>query len=126
MPEVSRYEHELVTYGMKELSKIQGLHLIGTAANKSSALSFVLDGTSNDAVGQILDQHGIAVRVGDRCAQPIIGHNSVIGGNAFITASIPSNTRVSIKNQELEYKTWRNEPRSTSEVLQSNEWYYII
>lgn len=74
MPEVSRYEHELVTYGMKELSKIKGLHLIGTAANKSSALSFVLDGVSNDAVGQKLDQHGIAVRVGHHCAQPIIRH----------------------------------------------------
>lgn len=74
MPEISRYEHELVTYGMKELSKIKGLHLIGTAANKSSALSFVLDGVSNDAVGQKLDQHGIAVRVGHHCAQPIIRH----------------------------------------------------
>ncbi|MGN1119340.1 MAG: SufS family cysteine desulfurase [Oscillospiraceae bacterium] len=74
MSEVSRYEHELVSYGMKELGKIQGLHLIGTAANKSSALSFVLDGVSNDAVGQKLDQNGIAVRVGHHCAQPIIRH----------------------------------------------------
>lgn len=74
MPEISRYEHELVAYGMKELGKIQGLHLIGTAANKSSALSFVLDGVSNDAVGQKLDQNGIAVRVGHHCAQPIIRH----------------------------------------------------
>lgn len=74
MPEVSRYEHELVTYGVEELGKIKGLHLIGTAANKSSALSFVLDGVSNDEVGQKLDQHGIAVRVGHHCAQPIIRH----------------------------------------------------
>ncbi|MGN1120508.1 MAG: serine acetyltransferase, partial [Oscillospiraceae bacterium] len=58
--------------------------------------------------------------------QTVIGHDSVIGGNAFITASIPSNTRVSIKNQELEYKTGRNEHASTSEVVQSDEWYYII
>ncbi|MBQ8509723.1 MAG: SufS family cysteine desulfurase [Clostridia bacterium] len=74
MPAVSKYEHELVTYGMKELGKIQGLHLIGTAANKSSALSFVIDGVSNDAVGQKLDQNGIAVRVGHHCAQPILRH----------------------------------------------------
>lgn len=74
MAEVSKYEHELVTYGMKELGKIPGLHLIGTAANKSSALSFVMDGISNDAVGQKLDQHGIAVRVGHHCAQPILRH----------------------------------------------------
>ncbi|MGN1422892.1 MAG: serine O-acetyltransferase EpsC [Oscillospiraceae bacterium] len=58
--------------------------------------------------------------------ETVIGHDSVIGGNAFITTSIPSNTRVSIKNQELEYKTGRNEPRSTSEVVQSDEWYYVI
>lgn len=38
----------------------------------------------------------------------VIGHDSVIGGNAFITDSIPSDTRVSIKNQELEYKQYHN------------------
>ncbi|MBQ8559145.1 MAG: cysteine desulfurase [Tyzzerella sp.] len=74
MADISKYEHELVSYGMKELGKIKGLHLVGTAANKSSALSFVLDGVSNDAVGQKLDQNGIAVRVGHHCAQPILRH----------------------------------------------------
>lgn len=74
MAAISQYEHELVSYGMKELGRIQGLHLIGTAANKSSALSFVIDGVSNDAVGQRLDQNGIAVRVGHHCAQPILRH----------------------------------------------------
>lgn len=44
------------------------------APNKSSALSFVMDGISNDAVGQRLDQNGIAVRVGHHCAQPILRH----------------------------------------------------
>ena len=79
MPAVSAYEHELVGYGMKELGKINGLHLIGTAPNKSSALSFVIDGVSNDAVGQILDQYGIAVRVGHHCAQPILRHYGLEG-----------------------------------------------
>lgn len=74
MTSVSQYEHELVNYGMKELGKVSGLHLIGTAADKSSALSFVIDGVSNDAVGQRLDQNGIAVRVGHHCAQPILRH----------------------------------------------------
>ena len=79
MPAVSAYEHELVGYGMKELGKINGLHLIGTAPNKSSALSFVIDGVSNDTVGQILDQYGIAVRVGHHCAQPILRHYGLEG-----------------------------------------------
>ena len=74
MPEISRYEHELVSYGMKELGKIKGLHLIGTVAEKSSALSFVMDGISDEAVGKRLDQNGIAVRVGHHCAQPILRH----------------------------------------------------
>lgn len=69
---VGKYEHELVQYGMKELGKIDGLHLIGTAREKSSALSFVLDRTTIDAVGQYLDQWGIAVRTGHHCAQPIL------------------------------------------------------
>lgn len=56
----------------------------------------------------------------------VIGHDSVIGGNAFITASIPSNMRVSIKNQELEYKQGKKDNRNTTEVRQSDEWYYII
>lgn len=56
----------------------------------------------------------------------VIGHDSVIGGNAFITTSIPSNTRVSIKNQELEYKQGKNESRNTAEIVQSDEWYYMI
>lgn len=72
MPEISRYEHELVSYGMKELAKIPGLHLIGTASQKSSALSFVLDGYDNETVGQHLDKYGIAVRMGHHCAQPIL------------------------------------------------------
>lgn len=53
----------------------------------------------------------------------VIGHDSVIGGNAFITVSIPCNTRVSIKNQELEYKQGK---RNATEIIQSDEWYYII
>jgi cysteine desulfurase/selenocysteine lyase len=74
MPEVNRYEHELVSYGMKELAKVPGLHLVGTAANKSGALAFVLDGYSDEAVGERLNELGIAVRTGHHCAQPVLRH----------------------------------------------------
>lgn len=53
--------------------------------------------------------------------ETVIGHDSVIGGNAFITTSIPSNTRVSIKNQELEYRQDSNASRNTTEIVQSEE-----
>lgn len=56
----------------------------------------------------------------------VIGHDSVVGGNAFITASIPANTRVSIKNQELDYNQGNNGARNTAEIVQSEEWYYVI
>ena len=58
--------------------------------------------------------------------ETVIGHDSVIGGNAFITTSIPSNTRVNIKNQELEYRQDNNASRNTTEIVQSEEWDYII
>lgn len=81
MPSIAAYEHELVAYGMQELGKIPGIHMIGTAPEKSSALSFVLDGVPNDEVGNWLNEQGIAVRVGHHCAQPIIrsyGYEGVV------------------------------------------------
>lgn len=74
MPAVNAHEHELLQYAMKEMKKIPGLHLVGTASNKASALSFKLDGATDEAVGKRLDEYGIAVRVGHHCAQPILRH----------------------------------------------------
>ena len=56
----------------------------------------------------------------------VIGAGSVIGGNAFITRSIPKGTRVSIKNQELEYDFGSGSEGRTENLQQSEEWYYII
>ncbi len=81
MPAVAAYERDLISYGMREMAKIPGIHLIGTAPEKSSALSFVIDGRSNDEIGKRLDERGIAVRVGHHCAQPVIrsyGYESVV------------------------------------------------
>lgn len=72
MDAINRHEHELLQYATKELSKISGLHMIGTAANKASALSFILDGVPDEKVGEYLNQYGIAVRTGHHCAQPIL------------------------------------------------------
>ena len=55
----------------------------------------------------------------------VIGHDSVIGGNAFITKSIPSNTRVSIKHQELNFKQGRS-PGAVSVSPGDPSWFYII
>jgi len=78
---VSRYEHELLAYATDQLLTVPGLHLIGTAPEKASVLSFVLDGFEPEAVGKALDEKGIAVRAGHHCAQPIVrqfGHESTV------------------------------------------------
>jgi cysteine desulfurase/selenocysteine lyase len=69
---IGRYEHELLCYGMKQLSTITGLRLVGTAADKASVMSFVLDGYTTEEVGKALNEEGIAVRTGHHCAQPIL------------------------------------------------------
>ncbi len=72
MENIQRYEQELLQYGIRELSKIPGLTLIGTADNKASVLSFVLDGYELERIGSYLNSKGIAVRAGHHCAQPIL------------------------------------------------------
>jgi len=69
---ITRYEHELLVYAMEALRSISGLRLIGTAAEKTSVLSFVLAGHSNQDIGVALNRVGIAVRTGHHCAQPIL------------------------------------------------------
>ncbi|MCL2894381.1 cysteine desulfurase [Brenneria tiliae] len=71
---IAQYEHALLEYGIQKLSRIPGLRLIGTAAQKTSVLSFVLEGHNIEDVGRHLSQVGIAVRAGHHCAQPILRH----------------------------------------------------
>ena len=65
-----RYEHELLEYATEQLSRINGLRLIGNAREKVSVISFVLSNKKTEEVGKLLDQEGIAVRAGHHCAQP--------------------------------------------------------
>lgn len=69
---VAAYEHELLHYATPRLLEVPGLHLVGTAREKASVLSFVLDGFEPGEVGAALNQEGIAVRSGHHCAQPIL------------------------------------------------------
>jgi cysteine desulfurase / selenocysteine lyase len=71
---IARYEHDLVAYATQGLATIPGLHLVGTAPDKASVVSFVLDGYRPEEVGSALNREGIAVRAGHHCAQPILRH----------------------------------------------------
>ena len=67
---ISKYEHELLSYATDALSPIPGLRLIGTARDKVAVISMVLAGKKTEEVGRMLDLEGIAVRAGHHCAQP--------------------------------------------------------
>jgi len=69
---VSRHEHMLLTYATSALLKIPGLRIIGTAKDKASVISFVLNGFRTEEIGDYLNRKGIAVRGGHHCAQPIL------------------------------------------------------
>ena len=69
---IYQYEHYLLEYATKLLKEVPGLRLVGTAPQKASVLSFVMEGWTNDQVGQALNREGIAVRTGHHCAQPIL------------------------------------------------------
>lgn len=69
---VAAHEHALLVHGTERLSSLPGLRLIGTAREKASVLSFVVDGVHAHDVGSILDREGIAVRTGHHCAMPVM------------------------------------------------------
>jgi cysteine desulfurase/selenocysteine lyase len=70
--QIAAYEHALLAYGTEALSAIPGLRLIGTAREKASVLSFVMEGIHPHDIGTLLDRQGIAVRTGHHCAQPVM------------------------------------------------------
>jgi cysteine desulfurase / selenocysteine lyase len=69
---ISRYEHDLLGYATQGMLGVPGLTMIGTAKEKASVLSFILDGYTTEQVGEALSNEGIAVRSGHHCAQPIL------------------------------------------------------
>ena len=72
MDNIAAYEHELLAYATEAVSTIPGIRVIGTAKEKASVLSFLLDTVHPHDIGTILDQEGIAIRTGHHCAQPVM------------------------------------------------------
>jgi cysteine desulfurase / selenocysteine lyase len=72
MPNIARYEHELLVYATQGLLRVPGLRIVGTAKEKAGVLSFVLAGFRTEEVGAALNREGIAVRSGHHCAQPTL------------------------------------------------------
>ncbi|MBI2313758.1 MAG: cysteine desulfurase [Betaproteobacteria bacterium] len=69
---IAAHEHELLAYATAAVSEVSGLRLIGTAKEKASILSFVMEGVHPHDIGTILDHEGVAIRTGHHCAMPVM------------------------------------------------------
>jgi cysteine desulfurase/selenocysteine lyase len=69
---IAAYESGLLAYATEAVSAVPGVRLIGTAKEKASIVTFVLEGVHAHDIGTILDQEGIAIRTGHHCAQPVL------------------------------------------------------
>jgi cysteine desulfurase/selenocysteine lyase len=77
--DIFSHEQSLMRTCTQSLKEIKGIRFFGTAADKAAIVSFNLEGVHHSDVGQILDQQGIAVRVGHHCTQPLLSKFSMSG-----------------------------------------------
>jgi cysteine desulfurase/selenocysteine lyase len=87
MDAIRDHEHELTAYALDKLQQVEGLHVIGPTSteDRGGAISFALEDIHPHDVGQLLDEKGIAVRVGHHCARP-----------ACLRYGVPATTRASV------------------------------
>ena len=76
---IAAHERDLTAYGTAVLQAIDGVRLIGTAREKASILSFVMDGVHPHDIGTIVDREGVAIRTGHHCAQPVMERFKIPG-----------------------------------------------
>jgi len=69
---LAKYEHDLLVAATQKLEALDGIRIIGTAKEKASVLSFMIEGVHPHDVGTIFDQQGVAIRTGHHCAQPVM------------------------------------------------------
>jgi len=72
LPAIAAHERDLLAYGTQVLESIPGVRLIGTAREKASILSFVMQDVHPHDIGTIVDREGVAIRTGHHCAQPVM------------------------------------------------------
>lgn len=73
MDNIQAHERELTEYALEQLNQIDGLTIVGptTAERRGGAISFLVDGVHPHDMGQVLDDQGVAIRVGHHCAWPV-------------------------------------------------------
>ena len=76
---IGEYENELLQYATTQLQQIEGVRIIGEAAQKASVISFVVEGIHAYDIGVIVDKMGVAVRTGHHCTQPLMDRFNILG-----------------------------------------------
>jgi cysteine desulfurase/selenocysteine lyase len=76
---IAAYEIDLMDYATEQLLSIEGLKIYGTAENKTSVISFNVEGIHPYDIGTLLDKMGVAVRTGHHCAQPVMDYYQIPG-----------------------------------------------
>ena len=79
LEKIAAYEHELLEYGTQKLLQIEGLRIFGTAAHKSSVISFLINDIHPYDIGVLLNEQGIAIRTGHHCCQPLMDRLNIEG-----------------------------------------------
>lgn len=74
LPEIMKYEHQLMKYATDKVLEIPQVKIIGTAKEKASLISFILEDVHPHDVGTIFDKLGVAVRTGQHCTEPVMRH----------------------------------------------------
>lgn len=76
---IAATEQELLTYGLEQLSTIEGIRFIGQAADRASVISFLLADIHPYDLGELLDKQGIAIRTGHHCTEPVMDFFGIPG-----------------------------------------------
>src|SRR6201996_6765790 len=105
---IAAHEHHLVELASAELQKIPGVQLVGTAPNKASIVSFVMDGVHPHDLGTILDHEGVAVRTGHHCAMPLM---------TFLGLPATARASFAVYNSEKDVETLAAALRKAREVF---------
>ena len=108
MNHIYEHEKELLDYATQEIKKIERVKIIGNSGNKTSVLSFVIEEIHPHDIGTIMDKHGVAVRTGHHCTQPIMDFYG-----------IPATARASfgIYNSKIDVDCMINAIKKTIEVF---------
>lgn len=77
--DIIEYEDQLMEYATEEMKKIDGVRIFGNSENKSSCISFLVEGIHHLDLGTILDMQGVAIRTGHHCAEPVMRRYGIEG-----------------------------------------------